>query len=1081
MKDSTIGKIRGSKQFIQPYVSCFIYRFGQCISRNPWYFILVFTVLSMTGIYPALVALKQTINDPALSSWSSWVAEDANASPNVAVKQLIMLHSNNSMSDNTFLEDVLDWQRHFDDLLAQNDFPCIQRDETACLTLDPIPEYMNTLENRVYNFSVTDVNTSALDMLSYETGSTNGSTANNDATVRAYVLTYFLLQEHVDTFDRLLHGCSLSSGTKLYTNVMDEAPSTIIAPVVGMMSPTSWSVILTIALFLFTYMHISLVRLHDIKAKFGLTVTVFIQGVTSCLTACSILYFFERSGPIYPFPLVYPVIVVMDMENTFRLIKNVISSVPTKSISIRITEGYLRSFFPTFLSLVSKLVTLLILSFFLHPMVQEYCLFLAAALTIDFILHNSFFLAVLSVDIRRLELQDLLNDCVSKVRFDCWDAWLGYCAEKLWFPWLSDNVGTISIYLGVISAQYIYTHKVYGSWQLKSPDPYFLLSLVGRIGRVLKDRHILPLVKTGWLGQPEIIDLLANGAGVEKGDLTLSMYRPLVGDRLPRTEFQSVYKSLYARRLWRWSTFFYTLLLVDFAVGLLVKILLHGSDDDDQEGLQSLLQDEVLSIYRLPTHHSLDVTRLSITANGAFLLSIGLDRKVVVWNLLQNELLVELDDYKLPEVIKAVALNSLGTYLVVFSVDRFYIYDTQLASIVAKGKFSTPNNVRLTAYWLDTEGNNDEAQRFVAIAGDGHVQSFVMTRDAEKLTLRSDADILIGSMVRKTVSINARVGQRFVSLSDDGVVFVASYVSSKWVFSKLEIQGQTKLAEEKVADICAIAGVDVILLVKDSGIQMVELTTRQEVHTFGISCVKEGTLHAAVSNLRVVKGEYRVSSVSLCFLHKKTGALQYYHYAHDDPEAYSILCYYARQSSLMDLHDPDGPNLEKRISIMQQTVREKFNCGSWAMTTDGLSVFGVRRKTAFSRRWQSSSLRRRRRYSIHRAAVDSYTSLKELATTKSPADNASPDEYWEVWMLSQSDDVSLTRKVPLQDQLLIANAGPSLQLTNHCVAVALGNVINIIGLGGNNFADLFLKSINQGNRVLRRRRRTNSLRNQTTL
>lgn len=52
---------------------------------------------------------------------------------------------------------------------------------------------------------------------------------------------------------------------------------------------------------------------------------------------------------------------------------------------------------------------LVIVAHFSVPAVREFCAFAAIALVMDFILHLTYFLAVLSVDVRRLELQDFLE------------------------------------------------------------------------------------------------------------------------------------------------------------------------------------------------------------------------------------------------------------------------------------------------------------------------------------------------------------------------------------------------------------------------------------------------------------------------------------------------------------------------------------------------------------------------------------------------------------------------------------------------------------------------------------------------
>lgn len=63
-------------------------------------------------------------------------------------------------------------------------------------------------------------------------------------------------------------------------------------------------------------------------------------------------------------------------------------------------------------STIAVAFDLFLLFLFSHisfPAVKEYCAFAAVAITLDFILHLTFFIAVLSVDVNRLELQDTID------------------------------------------------------------------------------------------------------------------------------------------------------------------------------------------------------------------------------------------------------------------------------------------------------------------------------------------------------------------------------------------------------------------------------------------------------------------------------------------------------------------------------------------------------------------------------------------------------------------------------------------------------------------------------------------------
>ena len=63
--------------------------------------------------------------------------------------------------------------------------------------------------------------------------------------------------------------------------------------------------------------------------------------------------------------------------------------------------------FVSSVAVLTDLTLLYFLGLISVPAVREFCTFAAIALVVDFFLHLTYFLAVLSIDVRRLELQEL--------------------------------------------------------------------------------------------------------------------------------------------------------------------------------------------------------------------------------------------------------------------------------------------------------------------------------------------------------------------------------------------------------------------------------------------------------------------------------------------------------------------------------------------------------------------------------------------------------------------------------------------------------------------------------------------------
>jgi len=82
---------------------------------------------------------------------------------------------------------------------------------------------------------------------------------------------------------------------------------------------------------------------------------------------------------------------------------------PEQSTNIRIATAVGEVGFLSSVAVVTDIVILTAIGRVSVPAVTEFCWFAGISLAVDFVLHFSYFLAVLSVDVQRLELQDFLE------------------------------------------------------------------------------------------------------------------------------------------------------------------------------------------------------------------------------------------------------------------------------------------------------------------------------------------------------------------------------------------------------------------------------------------------------------------------------------------------------------------------------------------------------------------------------------------------------------------------------------------------------------------------------------------------
>lgn len=107
---------------------------------------------------------------------------------------------------------------------------------------------------------------------------------------------------------------------------------------------------------------------------------------------------------VFPF-----VVIVIGCENMLRLINSVLETPAEQPTANRMAIALGEVGFLSSVAVGTDLFLLLVIGQLSVPAVREFCTFAGVAIVMDFFLHLTYFLAVLSVDVRRLELQDSLD------------------------------------------------------------------------------------------------------------------------------------------------------------------------------------------------------------------------------------------------------------------------------------------------------------------------------------------------------------------------------------------------------------------------------------------------------------------------------------------------------------------------------------------------------------------------------------------------------------------------------------------------------------------------------------------------
>ncbi|CAF0771596.1 unnamed protein product [Brachionus calyciflorus] len=169
---------------------------------------------------------------------------------------------------------------------------------------------------------------------------------------------------------------------------------------------------------LFLYIYFSVRKIEFVKSKWGLALAAVAQVIASLLMSIGICSYFGltptlNGGEIFPY-----LIILIGFENIVVLTKSVVSTPFDLDVRYRIALGLKKESW-----LITKILTFeLLIIFFgiitMVPAIQEFCIFAYVGLLIDFFMQIVYFVTVLSIDIRRMELSDLnrkmQNDNISQ-------------------------------------------------------------------------------------------------------------------------------------------------------------------------------------------------------------------------------------------------------------------------------------------------------------------------------------------------------------------------------------------------------------------------------------------------------------------------------------------------------------------------------------------------------------------------------------------------------------------------------------------------------------------------------------------
>ncbi|BHF64900.1 hypothetical protein SprV_0200790800 [Sparganum proliferum] len=159
------------------------------------------------------------------------------------------------------------------------------------------------------------------------------------------------------------------------------------------------------------YIVLSVKKIDSVKSKFGLAIGACVTVVASLfmsMSVCEVVGLISSSvrGREY-FPYL---VVLVGFENVNIFTESVVATPIDLPVKYRIAQGLAKEGWPITRRLLAQLGCIALGFLTFNPDIQEFCLIAVVGLTTQFFLQLFFFVPVLAVDIRRMELSDLCLD-----------------------------------------------------------------------------------------------------------------------------------------------------------------------------------------------------------------------------------------------------------------------------------------------------------------------------------------------------------------------------------------------------------------------------------------------------------------------------------------------------------------------------------------------------------------------------------------------------------------------------------------------------------------------------------------------
>ncbi|KAH7130767.1 sterol-sensing domain of SREBP cleavage-activation-domain-containing protein [Dendryphion nanum] len=853
--------------------------------------------------------------------------------------------------------------------------------------------------------------------------------------------------------------------------------------------------ILLAASYLFTAAYViwRMMQLRAIKSWFGLLITIGAKMTVCVIGSFTICTFLGINLARIPRPWFPGVVFCFGLGNIFRLINVVLETPPEMPPVQRIGTAIGEVGHLSLAVAGQNLVLIWLCSRFVSPWVADFCVFAAVTLVLDFVFHLTFFLAVLSVDVQRMELQDSLERVdltqASKSNKQERQSWLASLRHGT-MPISTRFAGSAAIFSIILAINW---HFFDSSGRKLTPRAMFDRIVAKRAQPPDEDLWSPPPINQArtpadWLRiqdhntARELFGFIKPNAH----SFIARVYDPLLvvlnGAEGRDTTHKPSTITEHLRNFTREHAFPAALIVVFMIAGvtLLMNYLLWTGLPDAQDEEEE--EESLFSVQTLPTPQTLDIVRLASSPKG-HLVSISLDRSTSLW-------LHERGRGYVNRILQTASMKPKLWPLVACAVDD---YGNLLALCTDGGQIGlwSLGTARFLLFpTVELRGHAPILFSFTQIPSGDHdgVSIVVVTPDgyltivAARTGIHQTKRITSTSIVDATIYSCAKGDNSLIYVTKPGEVHILSLKEdSDWtseVVAGLDPGPPPDSNPYKIKCIYGASSLGLIFALRAEDAEIFDFNSRALVYTLRVGHVKPHTFRVMHSARRSCAcGAPAIHSLAVAYTEQDSNHMILQRYTLDGVPT-SQIC--LGKPTDNDLHNCKG--IEHAI----ESVHCVEPAGVWE-STNSSSIVGIRRCMQSPTPSSSASGVDSGYFAAEPTALASalklraakegkanslFASLDSAFGTRHPPASPMDTDSWEAWTLTSSgefrcrplisdndDDPDL---LGIEEQLFVAAPGPITRLGKRSVAVGFGNTVKIITLGKESFDGITSTSTEDG-------------------